>query len=178
MRPGLAARLMCAPRRAVHSVAAWMHLVEVTDDEDVADRLDRTDPRQLLREAIPEAPPWLYRTLDRAGDIAQGRAFYARVARIATSPNASALRQTTGRLNGPLLEHLDTLGEMDPVISRLPISLRLDARFAQLIATLGAYLRHAGLDPEGAFRGLPPSASAAGGSCPNAWCRICDPWRV
>src|SRR3712207_4982897 len=69
-RPRLIARLMVAPREAVHAYAAYLHLAPDASrpDEEVAEAILSGDPRDLLRAALPGCPPGLYRALDRAGD--------------------------------------------------------------------------------------------------------------
>jgi hypothetical protein len=75
------ARLAFAPASAVHSVGAWLYLASEKDQPDaqVAAILDETDPRNLLRAAIPAAQARLYRALGRAGDRVRDRRFYERL---------------------------------------------------------------------------------------------------
>src|SRR4051812_2523405 len=68
-RPALVARLIVAPREAVHSVGAFLPLAPdaARPDAEVADIIGDTDPRELLRRALPGCPAKLFRALDRAG---------------------------------------------------------------------------------------------------------------
>src|SRR4051812_43708573 len=69
-RPTLIARLIVAPREAVHGISAFLHLAPdaLKPDTEVAKIINDTDPRHLLRAALPDCPARLYRALDRAGD--------------------------------------------------------------------------------------------------------------
>ena len=73
-KPILIARLILAPREAVHAIGAFLHLAsEATHtDTEVAEIINETDPRKLLRAALPDTPKRLYRALDRAGDQVLG----------------------------------------------------------------------------------------------------------
>ena len=75
-RPTLVARLIVAPREAVHAVGAFLHLAPgaALPDAEVAATINDSDPRDLLRAALPGCPPRLYRALDRAGDTVRERA--------------------------------------------------------------------------------------------------------
>src|SRR5215217_3557795 len=66
-RPVLIARLIVAPREAVHAIGAFLHLAPDASklDAEVATIINDTDPRDLLRVALPECAPRLYRALDR-----------------------------------------------------------------------------------------------------------------
>jgi len=66
-RPNLIARLIVAPREAVHAIRAFLHLAPDASklDAEVATIVNDTDPRDLLRAALPECAPRLYRALDR-----------------------------------------------------------------------------------------------------------------
>jgi hypothetical protein len=82
--PKLAARLLCAPRRAVHATGAYLGASMKSEEAVLVCHLSDEDPRSLLRIAVPNAPARLYRTLDRAGDIVQEANFYARLGRSPT----------------------------------------------------------------------------------------------
>jgi hypothetical protein len=77
-RPTLVHRLIVAPREAVHAIAAYLYLAADTlkADVEVAEIIDETDPRHLLRAAIPNCPRRLYRALGRAGDRVHPRRYY------------------------------------------------------------------------------------------------------
>src|SRR4051794_6403919 len=87
-RPSLVARLVVAPREAVHAVGAFLHLAPAAalPDAEVAALIDDGDPRGLLRAALPGCPPTLYRALDRAGDRVRERRFYERLGGICAGP--------------------------------------------------------------------------------------------
>src|SRR4051794_36673165 len=69
-RPRLISRLMVAPREAIHSIGAFLHLAPEAAQADVvvAAVIDESHPRELLNAALPGRPSRLYRALDRAGD--------------------------------------------------------------------------------------------------------------
>src|SRR3954453_6876453 len=81
VKPILIARLILAPREAVHAIGAFLHLAPEAahSDAEVADMINDTDPRDLLRAALPDCAPRLYRALDRAGDRVHSRQFYERL---------------------------------------------------------------------------------------------------
>ena len=68
-RPSLTARIAFAPPEAIHAIAAFLYLApEATgSDAEVGNLIEQSDPRELLRKAIPDCPARLYRALDRAG---------------------------------------------------------------------------------------------------------------
>ena len=76
-QPILIARLIVAPREAVHALGAFLHLAPEAaasrPEAEVAALLAETHPRALLRAALPGCPPRLYRALDRALDRAGDR---------------------------------------------------------------------------------------------------------
>src|SRR5688500_14429188 len=80
-QPLLIPRLIVAPRAAVHATAAFLHLAPdaARPDAEVAAIIYETDPRNLLRAAIPNCPRRLYRALDRAGDRVHGKRYYERL---------------------------------------------------------------------------------------------------
>jgi hypothetical protein len=69
-RPILIARMILAPREPVHAIGAFLHLASdaARPDAEVAEIINDTDPRKLLRAALPDTPRRLYRALDTAGD--------------------------------------------------------------------------------------------------------------
>jgi hypothetical protein len=87
-RPRLVARLVVAPREAVHAIGAFLHLAPdaARPDAEVAAVIDESDLRGLLRAALPGCPPRLYRALDRVGDRVRDRRFYVNRHSVACSP--------------------------------------------------------------------------------------------
>src|SRR6476620_6184863 len=86
LRPSLVPRLIVAPREAIHSIAAYLHLAPeaARSDIEVAAIIDENHPRDLLRAALPCCPPRLYRALDRAGDRVRDKRFYERLGTLCT----------------------------------------------------------------------------------------------
>src|SRR3954463_1001281 len=83
-RPSLITRLMVAPREAIHSIGAYLHLAPEAAQADavVATVIDESHPRDLLKAALPGCPLHLYRALDRAGDRVSDKRFYERVGEV------------------------------------------------------------------------------------------------
>src|SRR3954463_1477241 len=93
IQPSLVARLIVAPREAVHATAAFLHLAPYAarPDAEVAAIISTTSPRELLRGALPGCPASLYRALDRAGDRVQPKRFYEKLKVVCSGPFADAL---------------------------------------------------------------------------------------
>ncbi|MBU8539469.1 hypothetical protein [Falsiroseomonas tokyonensis] len=159
INPGLAQRLLCAPTRVIHAVGAFLHLADSGTDPDVAATLHDTDPRALLRLAIPGCPPTLFRALDRAGSIVGSRVFYQRIASISAGPYGNLIVDGSGRIDDRLLRHIETLAEAaDPAVASLPPSLLSDPSIAEAVGAVASLLRASGLDPDAAMRGIPANA--------------------
>jgi hypothetical protein len=118
--PSLVTRLVVAPRPAIHAMGAYLHLAPEAagPDHDVGLRIEDTDPRDLLLAALPDAPPRLYRALDRAGDHVRGRDFYSRLGAAVTSPLGPSLLDG-GLLNDQRLDHVDAVLAADPLVAML-----------------------------------------------------------
>ncbi len=110
-------RVIYAPRSAIHAYGAFLHMSAEADrpDAHVAVTLDTTDPRKLLRSAIPEAPPKLYRALDRAGDRVKDKSFYQRLERLCAGP-LSEMLLSDGTLDDARLDRIEALLKMDPIV--------------------------------------------------------------
>jgi hypothetical protein len=158
-RPILIARLIVAPREAVHAIGAFLHLAPdaAQTDADVATVINDTDPRELLRAALPGCPPTLYRALDRAGDRVHGNQFYARLGAIARGPLGDVLLQSSRKLDSSRLDYCEALERMDPAISSLRAALPASTFDAQSLDALLAFLRSHGALRDDDLR-LPPKA--------------------
>jgi hypothetical protein len=90
-RPILIPRLILAPREAVHAIGAFLHLAPdaALTDAEIAEIINDTNPRKILRAALPDCPRRLYRVLDRAGDRVLAKRFYERLGRVCRGPFAS-----------------------------------------------------------------------------------------
>ena len=90
-RPGLAARLMLAPRRAIHAVGAFVlaHPDEAPGHlaADVAER----DARELLTMTLGRTHPRLFRALDRCGATVWPLARYHDLVEVLHGPFGGAL---------------------------------------------------------------------------------------
>jgi hypothetical protein len=100
-RPTLVARLIVAPREVVHAVGAFLHLAPgaALPDAEVAATINDSDPRELLRAALPGCPVRLFRALDRAGDTVRGRGYYERLGEVSRGPHGDALLDGEARLD-------------------------------------------------------------------------------
>src|SRR3954463_16675314 len=113
-RPILIARLILAPREAVHAIGAFLHLSPdaTRSDAEIAEIINDTDPRKLLRAVLPDCPRRRYRALDTAGDRVLGRRFYERLGAICRGPSADALLD--GDLTEQRIAFYEALSRMDP----------------------------------------------------------------
>jgi hypothetical protein len=151
--------LIVAPREAVHAVGAFLHLAPdaARPDADVAASISDSDPRELLRAALPGCPPTLYRALDRAGDRVHGQQFYRRLGEVARGPFCDVLLRDDGRLDHSRLAYCEALGRMDPAIGAPRGVLPESTYDAEALNALLAYLRsHDALRDEDLR--LPPNA--------------------
>jgi hypothetical protein len=142
-RPILVARLIVAPREAVHAIGAFLHLAPAAaqPDVEVATIISETDPRELLRSALPGCPVQLYRALDRAGDRVQSRQFYERVGELARGPFSDVLLRSDRRLDHSRLDYYEALATMDPAICALRETLPESTYDVEGLDALLAYLR-------------------------------------
>jgi hypothetical protein len=158
-RPILIARLIVAPREAVHAIGAFLHLAPdaAQSDADVATVINDSDPRELLRAALPGCPPTLYKALDRAGDRVQGKQFYTRLGAIARGPLGDVLLQSDRKLDHSRLDYCEALERMDPAILALRAALPDSTYDAESLDALLAFLRSHGALLDDDLR-LPPKA--------------------
>lgn len=159
--PPLGASLLCAPRRAVHAVGAYLHVCDFPDDDAVVRELANTSPRFLLRAALPKAPLTLYRALDRCGDIVQSRAFYERLAEAASGPFARVLLAASKPLDETFLRYTEWLSRADEIVRHLPARLLSDMSATEAVVSLIALLRGHGGDVESALADLPSDSGSA-----------------
>lgn len=158
LRPSPLTRIAFAPASAVHAIGAWLHLSVEAErpDYDVAALLDETDPRNLLRTAIPEAPARLYRALGRAGDRVRDRRFYERLAAVCTSPAADVL-WGEHTIDPGLLSFAERLPTLDPAVLRLRHLLSRSIDNAERLHATLLFLRAQRVLAEGDLE-LPPQA--------------------
>ncbi|MGK7867200.1 hypothetical protein [Falsiroseomonas sp. E2-1-a20] len=144
-RPSLTSKLIFAPPRAIHACGAFLHLASdaAGSDSAVAVLIDETDPRDLLRLAMPGCPAQLYRALDRAGDRLHGKEFYQRLSVTASGTHAAALL-AGGPINEARLGFFEALSQMDPAVAALQVGLREDRYLCAGIDCLVSLLRSHG----------------------------------
>jgi hypothetical protein len=142
INPLLMCRVTYAPRSAIHSIGAFLHLSPLASQSDigVATLLEETDPRDLLRSAMPNAPKRLYRALDRAGDLVLDKSYYERLGVLCVGP-LSNLLLSGGSLSPRRLDRLEALLEMDPVIVSLPGIWDQQLREIEAVNVLIMFLR-------------------------------------
>jgi hypothetical protein len=141
-QPSLVARLAFAPREAIHAIAAFLYLAPepTKSDAEIADLIDQSDPRDLLRKAIPDCPIRLYRAFDKAGNVVRPRSFYERVAAICRGPFGTTFLEG-GDLNDRRLDHYETMQTMDPLTVSLHSAMPENLHLANAVDTLVALLR-------------------------------------
>lgn len=79
LHPTLAKRLMCAPRKAFHSVALYLLHNGDRDELELGNELLRRSPRDLLAECLTPAPT-LFSTLKRCGSAVKTTGRYGAAA--------------------------------------------------------------------------------------------------
>jgi hypothetical protein len=91
--PALAPRITLAPRRVIHSLAAYIHhaLDARHDIEQIAEEIAAQDVRVLLSRAVMNPHRRLYRMLDRLGPTALEMTFYRRLNEVLHGPAADLL---------------------------------------------------------------------------------------
>jgi hypothetical protein len=142
LNPLLLQRVAYAPRPAIHAMGAFLHLSAeaLRPDATIAATLHERDPRDLLRCAIPNAPPKLFRALDRAGDHVRERSFYERLGVLCATPLAETLL-SGGPLNDARLHWAEALLSADPAVLQLRAVLAPRTSDIEAIDILVAFLR-------------------------------------
>ena len=141
-RPGLIARLIIAPREAIHSIGAYLHLAPdaARSDIEVAATIDEKHPRDLLRAALPDRPPRLHRALDRAGNRAHDSRFYARPGILCRDIFADALLNGES-IDEARLSRFELLSKMDRALARSPAVIQGSTYMAEAADCIIALLR-------------------------------------
>jgi hypothetical protein len=157
-RPILIARLIFCPRQSVHSIAAFLYLAidAKRPDAEVATIINESDPRDLLRAALPGCPPRLYRALDRAGDRVRQRAFYEKLGSVSRGLFGDALLNG-GPLDNDRLSFYESLSNMDPEMASLHAVLPESRYEAEGVDALIKLIRSHGALHDGDLR-LPMKA--------------------
>ena len=155
-QPRLAARLVLAPRRVVHALAAYLchAVVAQQDSAQIASEIERQDVRVLLSYAIPKPHPRLYRMLDRLGPIALELAVYGRLNKVLHGPAADLLLDAEEITDNDL--RVVTKIVADPVLLAARKAIRWSATDLQHLQLALAYLRAKGLSHD--IETLPPGA--------------------
>jgi hypothetical protein len=156
-RPLLIARLIVAPREAIHAMGAFLHLAPdaARSDAEVAAVINDTDPRELLRAALPDTPRRLYRALDSAGDQVLTKRFYERLGRVCRSPFATAFLE--GNLTESRIVYYEALARMDAATAILRSGFRENTYLAESVDCVVSLLRARGVLREEEMR-LPRGA--------------------
>ena len=163
LQPSLVPRFFFAPRRAVHVFAAWLSLSERASlpDKDVATIIEEADPRALLIEVIPNAPPTLFRALDRAGNQARSSCFYSSLGALCSGPLGMRLLQQ-GALDDARLSYVRKIAGCDPVVVELALRgvLPQSTVVLESVQTYIQFLRAYGVEVESLLQ-LPAKARIA-----------------
>ena len=140
-RPTLTAKVAFAPPEALHAIAIFLYLApEATgSDAEVGDLIKQSDPRELLRKALPDCPARLYRALDRAGGFVRERSFYERLGALCRGPFGPAL--LSGDLTETRLEFFEALPAMDAVTVSLHAAFPEIEHIAKSVDTIVTLIR-------------------------------------
>ena len=140
-RPQLARRLALAPRRVLHVMSAFIcHcLQEDRSTASIAADLDVRDIRHLLRHALPNAHPRLYRQLDKVTSQSMPLAFYQRLNKLLYGP-ASNILLDSKRIHPHFLGIIEQI-ESDPVLLAAQKAIGTSEGNLHLIASVLAFLR-------------------------------------
>jgi hypothetical protein len=144
-RPLLIARLVVAPPEAIHAIGAFLHLSpdSANPDAEVAEVINDTDPRKLLRAALPDCPRRLYRALDTAGDRVLAKSFYERLGAVCRGPFADALLD--GSLTIDRIAYYETLSRMDLATAAMRAGFRENSYVLDSVNCMVSLLRAHGV---------------------------------
>ncbi len=140
-RPSLTAKIAFAPPEAIHAIAVFLHLAPEAAgaDAEIGDLIEQSDPRELLKKALPHCPARLYRALDRAGSSVREQSFYMRLDAVCRGPFGSAFLD--GNLNDMRLDFYEAIQTMDPLVVNLHAALPETRHLADAVDTLVAIIR-------------------------------------
>lgn len=140
--PSLATRLTFAPRDAIHSIGAYLHLAADPEASaaDLAANIASTHPRDLLREALPDCLAHLYHALDRAGDQVLRRRFYERLGAVCRGPFAERFLRS-GSVGIYRVDLYLQLEQMDPITQHLAVAMPEEVSLVQCVDTMVRCLR-------------------------------------
>ena len=161
VRPSLAERLALAPPEALHSTAAYLHLVEnpaTNGPAELAKLIEDSHPRALLFAVLPNAPAQLYRALATAGSRARGRTFYRRLGEISAGPFTAVFLE--GDLSDRRLTFFELLQTLDPAVAAIRGWLSNSCEIALAINDLVCFLRAHSTFNDAEFR-FPEGAGVA-----------------
>lgn len=156
-RPSLGARLLLAPREAVHAVGAYLqHRLDRDggDFDALAGAVDGQHARHLLREAVPGAHPRLYRLLARCGPRLHPLAFYIALNDALHGPLGAALLRRDVILQSTL--SLVPRLAADPVLAACGEAIIEDQRALASLEIALTLLRGHGLARD--IEALPPGS--------------------
>ena len=140
-RPSLTAKIAFAPPEAIHAIAVFLHLAPEAAgaDAEIGDLIEQSEPRELLKKALPHCPARLYRALDRAGSSVREQSFYMRLDAVCRGPFGSAFLD--GNLNDMRLDFYEAIQTMDPLVVNLHAALPETRHLADAVDTLVAIIR-------------------------------------
>lgn len=158
-RPSLALRLSLAPPEAIHAVAAYLYLASDVGRSvhDVAARIDGSDPRDLLYDAIPNAPRRLYRALAAAGNKALSEGTYMALRDAVRGPYAEFLFDDD--VTAQRILYVAAMTDAGPAVANLCRLLPAGAATFESVTTVVQLLVAFGLDVD---KGLNLSQTTGG----------------
>ena len=155
LHPNLIQRLTFAPRAAFHAYALYLRLIpaEVRKPaEELAAHLYMSDPRKLVREALPESDARLWQALGRLPIRIMTSEQYRILDRVMRSHVAGPALQFD-YLNGEALTFLEELTRLDPLVCCAHRALSKSARLARVMHSALFVMRKMGvLEDEPALR--------------------------
>jgi hypothetical protein len=143
LHPGLMQRMTLAPLPAFHSYALYLSLIPPEERmfaKELAAHLHDSDPRALLREALPDADPRLWKMLSRLPLSVLKPESYVRLDRIMRSPVADVALQIAP-FDQNTLAFLDELTRLDPMVMLAHRALRQSVRLARVLHSALQILR-------------------------------------
>jgi hypothetical protein len=155
-QPGLAPRLVLAPRRVIHALAAYIHHAIEAQHETtrIGADIEGRDVRALLSESVMNPHRRLYRMLDRLGPTALDMTVYQRLNEVLHGPAADLLLDAD-EITG---SHLNVLTKIvaDRVLLAARKAIKWSETDLQNLTHALKYLRVKGLSND--IENLPPGA--------------------
>ena len=144
--PALMRRLVCSPPAAFHAYGIYLRLAPLAQTEQyitLSEYLLASRPRDLLRDALPQAEAALWRALALAGPRVRSADDYRRIDAIMRSP-ARGAALASDELTPGRLEVLEAFGKLDPLVGAAHTTLAGNRERAEALHTALVFLRQVG----------------------------------